>query len=103
MRSFEVYGVDRDRQRLVERLKKQNQPYPGSEHHMPDHEKSTAVGTLVQPVFFVTSQTLTAGRERRRPPGAVARWIYRPAGPPSSPKAMVNARLGRAWSARVSR
>ena len=65
-RSFEVYGVDRDRPRLTERLKKNNQPYPEPRAPHARSQKSVRRGDADAAGIFRHRPKAAAGNARRR-------------------------------------
>ncbi len=87
-RSFEVIGNDKPRQRR----RPANAARRGSlEHYMPDLEHPDRPGTLMQPVFFLTSEKLPLGASDAQRRATLARWIT---GNPWFSRAFVN----RVWA-----
>ncbi|MCC7085268.1 MAG: DUF1549 domain-containing protein [Pirellulales bacterium] len=72
-RSFQVVGVNQQR-----RLRGSNQKGGELEHYMPDLENPTARGEKMNPVFFLTEQTLESGSTDAQRREAVAKWITSP-------------------------
>jgi len=76
------------------RFNNNNNRFVGSlEHYMPDLQDPSAKGTLMEPVFFVTGEKLSAGARDADRRTQLASWITRPSNPYFA-KALVN----RLWS-----
>ncbi|HEY2826412.1 MAG TPA: DUF1549 domain-containing protein [Pirellulales bacterium] len=74
-KSFEVIGNDRPR-RLA--AKQANRPVGSPEHFMPDLKHPETDGTKIQPVFFLTGQSLAFGTSDADRRNSIAKWITSP-------------------------
>lgn len=70
-RSIEVGSVDRE----LPFARKANGPRGSTEHYMPDLSRPQDKGKLMQPVFFVTGQTLSPGKTDKERRETIAQWI----------------------------
>ncbi len=76
-RSFEVVGNDRPLK--VKNPKLANRPIGSPEHFMPDLKHPEFEGTKMQPVFFLTGQSLPFGTPDAQRRDTIAKWITSPA------------------------
>ena len=90
-RNFEVYSADGKQAARKKGKKKQKKKL---EHFMPDLENPKAQGTLMQPVFFQTGQSLEIGATDMQRRKALADWMTDPETNPWFARAYVN----RIWS-----
>ena len=86
--------VVNDREQFMPRRPNANQRQIGTpEHRMPDKDDPSARGTVMQPVFFLTGQSLKTGTKDSERRDALAEWITSTSNPWFA-KAYVN----RIWS-----
>jgi len=82
--------VVNDREQSMPRRPNANQRQIGTpEHRMPDKDDPSARGTVMNPVFFLTGQSVKTGTKDSERRGALAEWITNP-GNPWFAKAYVN-------------
>jgi len=78
-RGFELVSKERERRRPGQGNAKKKKKPPGEragpEHYMPNLSDPTARGTLMEPKFFVTGQTLEAGTSDDERRDRLARWL----------------------------
>jgi len=78
-RGFELVSRERQRRRPgqgnARKKKKKPKDNTGPEHYMPDLKEPTARGTLMEPQFFVTGQTLETDISDEQRRERLARWI----------------------------
>ncbi len=75
-RGFELVSRERDRRRPGQgKPRKKPKERGGPEHYMPDLKVPTARGTLMEPKFFVTGQTLETGASDEERRDRLARWF----------------------------
>ncbi len=101
MRSFEVYSADGQRAdgQRADGQKRKKKRKTKLEHFMPDPKNPKARGTIMQPVFFQTGQSLKLGTPDADRRETLAEWMTDPDANPWFTRAYVN----RIWSELVGK